>query len=119
MQVTVATQPSEFQFELCEVQSDQFLLSKNQEKSENFWKFVSQKKFPILKNAALKLFSMFGSTYICECAFSAMNSIKTKNRNQLGKNTLDLQDCLRMATTNISVDTNAIVRDASQPQMSH
>ena len=62
---------------------------------------------------------MLGSTYICERAFSAMNSIKTKNRNQLGKNTLGLQDCLRMATTNISVDTNAIVRDASRPQMSH
>ena len=91
MQVNVATQPSEFQLELCEVQSDQFLLSKKQEKPENLWKFVSQERFSILKNAALKLFSMFGSTYICECAFSAVNSIKTKNRNQLGNNTLYTQ----------------------------
>ena len=119
MQVSVATQPSEFQLELCELQSDQFLLSKKQEKPENFWKFVSQERFLILKNAALKLFSMFGSTYICKCAFSAMNSIETKNQNQLENNTLGLQDCLRMATTNISVDTNAIVRDAYRPQMSH
>ena len=87
MQVSVAMQPSEFQLELCELQSDQFLLSKSREKPENFWKFVSQERFPILKNAALKLFSMFGSTYICECAFSAMNNIKTKNRNQLGNST--------------------------------
>ena len=119
MQVSVATQPSEFQLELCELQSDQFLLSKKQEKPENFRKFVSQERFPILKNAALKLFSMFGNTYICECAFSAMYSITMKNRNQLGNNTLGLQDCLRMTTTNISVDTNAIVRDASRPQTSH
>ena len=119
MQVSVAMQPSEFQLELCELQSDQFLLPKSREKPENFWKFVSQERFPILKNAALKLFSMFGSTYICECAFSAMNNIKTKNRNQLGNSTLGLQDCLRMATTHISVDTNAIVRNASRPQTSH
>ena len=119
MQVSVATQLSEFQLELCELQSDQFLLSKKQEKPENFWKFVSQERFLILKNAALRLFSMFGSTYMCKCAFSAMNSIKMKNRNQLGNNTFSLQDCLCMATTNISVDTNTIVRDASQPQTSH
>ena len=121
MQVSAAMHPSEFQLELCELQSDQFLLSKSREKPENFWKFVLQEKFPILKNAALKLFSMFGSTgtYICECAFSAMNNIKTKNRNQLGNSTLGLQDCHRMATTNILVDTNAIVRDASRPQTSH
>ena len=87
MQVSVATKPSEIQLELCELQNDQFLLSNKHEKPENFWKFVTQERFPILKNAALKLFSMFGSTYIRECAFSAMNSIKTKNRNQLGNNT--------------------------------
>ena len=55
MQVSVAMQPSEFQLELCELQSDQFLLSKSREKPENVWKFVSQERFPILKNAALTL----------------------------------------------------------------
>ena len=54
-QVSVAMQPSKFQLELCELQSDQFLLPKSREKPENFWKFVSQKRFPILKNAALTL----------------------------------------------------------------
>ena len=58
MQVVVATQPSEFQLKLSELQSDQFLLSKKQEKPENFWKFVLQERFPILKNAALNVFSM-------------------------------------------------------------
>ena len=55
------------------------------ENPENFWKFVSKERFPMLKNAALKLFSMSESTYmyICECAFSTMNIVKSKNRNQL------------------------------------
>ena len=73
----------------------------------------------MLKNAASKLFLMFGRTDICKCAFSAMNIIKSKNRNQLGNNTMALQDCLRMATTNILVDTSAIVKEACRPQKSH
>ena len=87
--------------------------------AESFWKFVSKERFPMLKNAALKLFSMFRSAYICECTFSAMNIIKRKNRNQLGNNTMALQDCLRMATTNILVDISAIVKEACRPQRSH
>ena len=99
MQVNAATQPSEIQLELCDLQNDQFLLSKKMENPKNFWKFVSKERFPMLKNAALKLFSMFGSTYICEYAFSAINIIKSKNRNQLGNNTMALQNCLCMVTT--------------------
>ena len=76
MQVNAATQLS---VKLCDFQNDQFLLSKKMENPENFWKFVSKERFPMLTNAALKLFLMFGSTYICECAFSAMNIIKSKN----------------------------------------
>ena len=87
------------------------------ENPESFWKFVSKERFPLLKDAAMKLYSMFGSTYICECTFSAMNNIKTKNRNQLGNEAL--QACLRMATTTIPVDTNAIVEEEPRPQMSH
>ena len=119
MQVNAATQPSEIQLELCDLQNDQFLLTKKMENPENFWKFVSKESFPMLENAALKLFSMFGSTYICECAFSVMNIIKSKCRNQLGNNTMALQDCLRMATTNILADTSAIVKEACRSQKSH
>ena len=89
------------------------------ENPENFWKFVSKERFPMLKNAALKLFSMCESKYICECALSAMNIIKSKNRNQLGNNTMALHDCLRMATTNILVNTSAIVKEACRPQKLH
>ena len=66
----------------------------------------------MLKNAAFELFLMLGSTYICECAFSAMSNIKSKNRNQLGNNTTALQGCLRMNTTSILVDTSAVVKHA-------
>ena len=45
-------------------------------------------RFLILKNAAMKLFLMFQSTYICESALSAINTIKTKNQNRLGNKTL-------------------------------
>nr|CAB3267854.1 zinc finger BED domain-containing protein 5-like [Phallusia mammillata] len=117
MHVSINTQPSEMQLELCELQNDPFLLSKKMENPENFWKYVSKERYPILKDSAVKLHSMFGSTYICECAFSAMNDVKSKNRNKLGNNAL--YDCLRMATTSIAVDTQALAKEASRPQMSH
>ena len=119
MRVNATTQPSEIQLELCDLQNDQFLLLKKMENPENFSKFVLKKRFPMMKNAALKLFLMFESTYICECAFSAMNIIKSKNQNQRGNNTMTLQDCLRIATTNILADTSAIVKEACRPQKSH
>ena len=79
MQAEAATQPSEIQLEQYDLYNDQFLLSKKMENPENLWKFVSKERFPRLKNAALKLFSMFESTYICECAFPAINIIRSKN----------------------------------------
>ena len=56
MQVDAATQPSEIQLELCDLQNDQFLFWKKMKNPENFWKFVLKERFPMLKNAALKLF---------------------------------------------------------------
>ena len=35
-----------------------------------FWKKVDEKMYPKTRNEILKLYSMFGSTYICESSFS-------------------------------------------------
>ena len=62
MDVNVETQLPELQLELCELQCNQFLLSRKNETQECFWKLVSKDRFPKLKNFALKMHSMFGST---------------------------------------------------------
>jgi hypothetical protein len=38
-----------------------------------------QEKFPKLRNFSLEMLSLFGSTYVCEAAFSTMNIIKLKD----------------------------------------
>ena len=77
MDNNVETQLPEFQLELCELQCDPFLLSRKNEIQERFWKLVSKDKFPELKNFALKMHSMFGSTYVCESTFSTMQLVKS------------------------------------------
>ena len=66
MEVDIESQASCFQLELCELQADPFLLSKKNERYDVFWKLVSKEQFPCLRDFALKMCSMFGSTYICE-----------------------------------------------------
>ena len=117
MDVNVETQLPEFQLELCELQCDPFLLSRKNEIQERFWKLVSKDKFPKLKNFALKMHSMFGSTYVCESTFSTMQLVKSRNRNRMANQTLD--NCLRLATTSIDIDIETIVQKNPQTHASH
>ena len=103
MDVNVGTQLPEFQLKLCELQCDPFLLKRKNETQERFWKLVSKDKFPKLKDFALKMHSMFESTKVCESAFSTMQPVKSRNRNQMANQTLD--NGLRLATTSIDIET--------------
>lgn len=63
-----------------------------------FWvKCIIAEKFPMMKNLAMCVLTMFGSTYTCESSFSHMNAIKTCNRASLSNE--HLQSCLRIALT--------------------
>jgi len=57
--------------------------------AESFWKLDSKDGFPKLKDLALKMHSMFGSTYACESTFSTMKQVKSKNRNRMADESLD------------------------------
>ena len=50
--------------------------------STEFWTFVKQ-EHPDLVDEALEHLLPFASTYLCEVTFSAMATIKTKQRNRL------------------------------------
>ena len=116
MDVDVETQLSEFQLELCELQCDPFLLSRKNETKKRSWKLVSKDKFPILKDFALKMRSMFGSTYVCEGTFSTMKLVKSRNKNSMANQTLD--NCLRLSTTSIDIDVETIVSEKPQTHAS-
>ena len=50
---------------------------------ETFW-LKCLPVYPLLSIQALRVLVMFGSTYLCEAAFSSLVAIKTKYRNKLG-----------------------------------
>lgn len=99
-------QPLCYQLELCELQTDPIL--KNRDVSGmDFWKLVPIKKYPILRDNMLRVYSMFGSTYLCESTFSIMNHVKSKNRNRLTDE--NLQSLLRISTTNMPIEINEVI----------
>lgn len=116
MTVDISVQPSNFQMELCDLQADYFLQLKVNLSPEEFWKLCSQEKFPTLRNFSLEFLSFFGSTYICESAFSTMNLIKLKSKNRI--HNLSLESCIRLATTGCSIEIDKLATE-KQCQSSH
>ena len=108
VEIKIESQAAAFQLELCDLQSDPFLRLKKNERYEAFWKLVNIEQFPKLRDFALRMLSMFGSTYICESTFSVMKRLKSSTRNRLGDETLDA--CLRLSTTNIDVDIERLLQ---------
>ncbi|XP_047531990.1 EPM2A-interacting protein 1-like [Vanessa atalanta] len=98
---------TEYQLELCDVQSDPFYKGRT-ETGMDFFKILGD-RFPVLTNFGLKMGSMMGSTYLCESAYSTMNFIKSKYRSSLSDKSL--LHAMRLATTNVDVDIDMIVKD--------
>ncbi|XP_067136912.1 general transcription factor II-I repeat domain-containing protein 2B-like [Centruroides vittatus] len=105
-----------YQIELCDSQANPFFTPRGVTGIEIF-KFLDKEKYPKLRDFGLQIVSMFGSTYICERAYSDMKYIKSKYRNSLKDSTL--QDIIRLATTNIDVNIKDIVAKQLRPQCSH
>jgi len=113
---TIEEQEPHLQLELCDLQADTFLQTR-QEKGSHFFKLLSSEKYPNLRQFGLKMTSMFGSTYICESVFSSMKFIKNQYRSRLADSSL--LHLLRLATTELEVDIRSLVDAADRPQYSH
>lgn len=72
--------------------------------------------FSKIKNIAAKYFSMFGSNYVCEQAFSHMRKIKNPYRSRLTDD--HLHHVLRASTSNFNVEIENIINNIQQ-QKSH
>lgn len=116
MKCTVESQPAQLQLELCELQCDPSL-NNTEATGVEFWRLLSQERYPLLRIWALKLCSIFGSTYICEVAFSAMKLIKSKTRSRMTDSVLS--HALRVATSEMEVDFKSILQNFAKPQCSH
>ncbi len=90
--------------------------AESQIKGQWLWGLVNREKFPLLTACALKVSAYFGSTYLCEMAFSQMKIIKSKYRSRLTDR--HLTDCLKLAVSSYEPDFRGLT-DSIQSQPSH
>lgn len=86
--------------EILTLQSD--LQIKSRASGEHFWNLIVEEKYPNMRKIAMYLTAFFGSTYLCESAFSDMKIIKSKYRSTLTDDHLDT--CLRLAISSYNPD---------------
>ncbi|XP_042897341.1 general transcription factor II-I repeat domain-containing protein 2A-like [Parasteatoda tepidariorum] len=113
VKASIEEQTVNLQLELCDLQVDPFFQTRT-ERRPKFFKLLPIERFPNLRDLGLKITFMFGSTYLCESAFSAMKFIK--NRHRSSHSDSSLLDSLRLPTTNIDVDIPALIKKADRPQ---
>jgi hypothetical protein len=82
----------------------------------NFWTLVDRNKYPMVHSIALKIYSCFASTYLCEAAFSSMSIIKNKYRSCLTDSHLD--DAVRAACSSYTPDSRQLATN-TRYQISH
>uniref|UniRef100_A0A8C4T636 HAT C-terminal dimerisation domain-containing protein n=1 Tax=Erpetoichthys calabaricus TaxID=27687 RepID=A0A8C4T636_ERPCA len=111
--------PSLLQMEAADLQASHVLKAKlNEVGITIFWsKFVPDSRYPAAKKLAISVLTMFGSTYSCECAFSTMNTIKTKHRSVITNQ--NLRNAMRIALTGYSPNYAAIMKSKQQFHTSH
>lgn len=104
--VKIEEQNIELQQELCDLQFDLSLKARS-EKGIELFKILDVTTYPRLRNFGLRFFSMFGSTYLCECSFSKMKYIKTDRRSCLRD--ASLSSLMRISMSNMQVDISSVI----------
>lgn len=105
---TFQMEPMMLQNEIITLRCDIFLKARSSS-GQDFWALVSNEKYRNLKKCVEQLHSCFGSTYLCESAFSYLKQTKSKHRSRLtDAHTLD---SLRLAISNYKPDYAKLVED--------
>ncbi|KAE8606895.1 hypothetical protein XENTR_v10010916 [Xenopus tropicalis] len=102
----IISERMEYHMELCDLQADLFFATR-EELGVPFFRLLPKEKYRNLRDLALKMTSMFGSTYICERAFSELNHLKSNYRNSISNRTL--QEILHLSITNINLNFDELV----------
>jgi len=102
--------PPAMQLEVLDIQCSAALRAVFREKGIlEFYKCLDRHNYPTVITNALKLFSIFGSSYICEQAFSVMNINKSKLRSRLTDD--NLHAVMRVACSRLSPNIEQLASD--------
>ena len=106
-----------YQMELAELQNCDSLKDAFKSSSvTNFYASLPSETYPNLRNHALKMATIFGSTYVCEQTFSRMKHLKSPTRSRLTD--AHLHHLLRLAVTNMEPDIDYLISQ-KQAHSSH
>ncbi|XP_077112974.1 general transcription factor II-I repeat domain-containing protein 2A-like [Ranitomeya variabilis] len=106
-----------YQMELAELQNCDSLKDAFKSSSlPNFYASLPSETYPNLRNHALKMATIFGSTYVCEQTFSRMKHLKSPTRSRLTD--VHLHHLLRLAVTNMEPDIDHLISQ-KQAHSSH
>lgn len=100
--------------EIITLQTDLILQARVLE--DDFWKYVNQEKYPNIKKCSEYIYSCFGSTYLCESAFSYLKFTKTKHRSLLTDS--HTEDTLALCLSGYTPNYERLAGDM-QTQTSH
>lgn len=104
--------------ELIDLQSDLLLVEHFRSVSLlDFYSSLKEENFPHLRRHAQRILVLFGSTYVCEQTFSVMKFNKSKHRSSITDE--HLSAVLRIATSDIQPDFNALVQAQNRLDYSH
>lgn len=110
--------PSDVQLELIDLQSDAVLAEQFKSGSLlDFYSSLKKENFPNMRRHAQKMLVLFGSTYICEQTFSVMKFTKSRYRSSLTDD--HLSALLRISTSDIQPDFDALVKAQQRLDFSH
>lgn len=115
---SVGNAPSDVQLELIDLQSDAVLAEHFKSGSLlDFYSSLKEENFPNIRRPAQKMLVLFGSTYICEQTFSVMKFTKSRYRSSLTDD--HLAAVLRISTSDIQPDFDALVKAQHRLDFSH
>ena len=115
---SVDNAPSDVQLELIDLQSDAVLAEHFKSGSLlDFYSSLKEENFPNRRRHAQKMLVLFGSTYICEQTFSMMKFTKSRYRSSLTDD--HLSAVLRISTSDIQPDFDALVKAQQRLDFSH
>ena len=107
LSVRLEYQRTELQYELCYLQADPILIERKLRGQELF-KMLNQQHYPKLKDFGLKIFSMFGSSQICETAHSIIRNLASHTNK---KTSVGYNEFLRIGTSKTPVNIPELIRN--------
>ncbi|XP_029657341.1 general transcription factor II-I repeat domain-containing protein 2B-like [Octopus sinensis] len=108
----------ELQLEVIDLQSNEQLKDCHRRtKLAEFYEYLKDDEFPRLKNFAIKMISIFGTTYQCEQTFSRMKYVKSAHRARLTDG--HLKSILMIGCSNLKPNIDELIKKRSQFHSSH